>query len=82
MIRPANPLSTSLCRYQRFGTRHDRRRLQSGDVHVHVRVRIEQRQHLVEARPARVHDEKAKPFVPKQRAFKQQRVAGRHAELR
>jgi hypothetical protein len=45
-------------------------------------VRIEQRQHLVEARPARVHDEKAKPFVPKQRAFKQQRVAGRHAELR
>jgi hypothetical protein len=50
------------------------------DVDVHVRVRIEQCHHLVDARPSRVHDEQAKAVVAKQHAFEQQRVAGSQAE--
>jgi len=45
-------------------------------------MRVEQRDHLIEARPSRVHNEQAQPFVAKQHAVDQQRVASSHAESR
>src|SRR5687768_14946115 len=82
MIRPTNPLSTSLWRYQRQPTRG----VIAGDCNPatsrYTFGCVEQRDHLIEARPSRVHNEQAKPFVAKQHALGQQRVASNHAESR